>query len=349
MEMVSPLKIFCHRQKIDAYLAGLPVFPVTLELGLTTTCNRSCPDCPSGNGKPGLFLRPETARRLFSLCRGNTSGVIFTGGEPTLHPGFGRFLASARGHGFSDVAVITNGSLLDREEILSPLLQCASVVRISLYEWQGAEPKGLDPTLRRIEGLRSRIEKTGSKLQIGTSMLTTAADREDLGRVAAEVRAAGAHWIYFHPSCIITPTGLRIQESQERILDSMDACRREQPDGFAVHYLAERFSSEAVCFQGYHSAHFILVVGADGANYLSSETKYQPCFRIASAEEYADDGFMWKPRRLEKIAAVRSEDYLAARSRNRGALYNHVLEKAKRSSTGNPSPEATDFLHPHIL
>jgi MoaA/NifB/PqqE/SkfB family radical SAM enzyme len=347
MEMVSPLKIFWHRQKVGAYLSGSPVFPITLELGLTTACNRSCPDCPSGKGKPGLFLNPETARRLFSLCRGNTSGVILTGGEPTLHPGFDRFLAFASGYGFSDVAVITNGSTLDREEISSPLLQHASVVRISLYEWQG--PKGLEPTLRRIERLRRRIEKTGSKLQIGTSMLTAAADRENLGRVAAEVRAAGAHWIYFHPSCVLAPTGLRIQENQERILGSMDACRREQPDGFAVHYLAERFSSEAVCFQGYHAAHFILVVGADGANYLSSETKYQPRFRIASAEEYADDEFMWKPRRLEKIAAVRSEDYLGARSRNRGVLYNHVLEKAAHSAVGKAPPEAPDFLLPHIL
>jgi MoaA/NifB/PqqE/SkfB family radical SAM enzyme len=349
MEMVSPLKIFWHHQKVDAYLAGSPVFPVTLELGLTTACNRSCPDCPSRKGKPGLFLSIDTAQRLFSLCQGNTSGVILTGGEPTLHPDFGRILAFTREYGFNDIAVITNGSMLDWEEISIPLLHHASVVRISLYGWQGEASKGLDSTLRHIERLRQRIEKTGSKLQIGTSMLTAAADRESLGRVAAEVRAAGAHWIYFHPTCVLTPTGLRKRQSQDRVLDAMEAFRREQPEGFDVHYLADRFSSEAVRFQGFHAAHFILVVGADGANYLSSETKYQPRFRIASITKYGDDKFLWKSPRLEKIAAVHSENYPHAGSRNRGVLYNHVLEKAIHSTVGKPPPETPDFLFPHIL
>lgn len=349
MEMVSARKIFWHREKVGAYLAGSPVFPVTLELGLTTVCNRSCPDCPSGKGKPGLFLAMETARRLFLLCRGNSFGAIFTGGEPTLHPDFGSFLALAQEHGFGDIAVISNGSRIDQEKIFTPLLKYASVVRVSLYDWEGSAPGELKATLQRVERLRGRIEKSGSNLQIGTSVLTQATNRKSLGCIAEQVRAAGAHWIYFHPTCVLTPTGLRERRDQDRILGAMESCRQDQPEGFAVHYLAERFSTDPVLFQGYHAAHFILVVGADGDNYLSSETKYQPRFRIASAEEYADNGFLWNPQRLEKIAAVHSEDYHAAGSRNRGILYNHVLEQAKRNSACPPAPTEPYFLFPHIL
>jgi MoaA/NifB/PqqE/SkfB family radical SAM enzyme len=349
MEMVSARKIFWHREKVGAYLAGSPIFPVTLELGLTTACNRSCPDCPSGKGKPGLFLSLDTARRLFSLCRGSAFGVIFTGGEPTLHPDFSYILALAQEHGFSDITVISNGSRINQEKVFTPLLQYASVVRVSLYDWEGSAPGELEAALRRVERLRGRIEKSGSNLQIGTSVLTQATNRESLGRIAEQVRAAGAHWIYFHPTCVLTPTGLRERRDQDRIIGAMESCRRDQPEGFAVHYLAERFSTDPVLFQGYHAAHFILVVGADGDNYLSSETKYQPRFRIASADEFTDAGFLWNPQRLGKIAAVHSGEYPAAGSRNRGVLYNHALEQAKRDSSGNPAHTEPDFLFPHIL
>ncbi len=204
-EMVSPRKIFWHAGKVAAFLAGEPIYPATLELGLTTACNRSCPDCPSRKGRPGLFLDAATAGRLFSLCRGRTFGVILSGGEPTLHPGFGAILAAARENGFRDVVVISNGSRLGRAEVAEPLLRHASVVRVSLYDWLEGGPSGHSPTLRRIERLRAKIEKTGSSLKIGASLLTRGAGPESLGRAAAAVRAAGAHWLYLHPTCVSTP------------------------------------------------------------------------------------------------------------------------------------------------
>jgi organic radical activating enzyme len=349
LEMVSPRKIFWHGDKVSDFLAGGPIFPATLELGLTTACDRSCPDCPSRRGRPGLFLDADTAVRLFALCRGRTFGAILSGGEPTLHPGFGGILAAARENGFRDVVVISNGSGLSRAKVAEPLLQHASAVRVSLYDWQEGEPAGHSPTLRRIERLRAKIERTGSPLKIGASLLTQGAGLQSLRRAAAAVRAAGAHWLYLHPTCVSTPRGTERARGQELLFAALDACRREQPPGFAVHYLAERFSDNPVAFQGYHAAHFIMVVGADGDNYLSSETKYQPRYRIAPAAAYADDDFFRSKGRLKKIAAVHSAAYPAGGSRNRGILYNQVLETAMRRSGDQGLAEAVEFILPHIL
>lgn len=348
-EMVSPQKIFWHKDKVAAFLAGEPISPATLELGLTTACNLSCPDCPSRRGRSGLFLSTDSAKRLFSLCRGRTFGAILSGGEPTLHPGFGAILAAAREHGFRDIVVISNGSLLDREETALPLLAHASVVRVSLYDWQESAPPGLNLTLKRIERLRARIEKTGSGLQIGTSFLTGGTNRKSLARAAAAIRAAGAHWLYLHPTCVATPKGANRANGQQRLLSALESCRREQPPDFAVHYLARRFSTATIAFKGYHAAHFIMVVGADGDNYLSSETKYQPRFRIAASSGYADDDFFQNRERLQKIASVHSSDYAALGSRNRGVLYNHVLEAARLGSAGKELSDGAEFLLPHIL
>jgi hypothetical protein len=349
LEMVSARKIFWHKDKVASFLAGKPIFPVTLELGLTTACNRSCPDCPSRKGRPGQFLAEKTARRLFSLCRGRTFGAIFSGGEPTLHPGFGSLLAAARENGFRDVVVISNGSRLDRDEVVVPLLDHASVVRVSLYDWQEGARSGSSPTLGRITRLRELIEKTGSSLQIGTSLLTRGAGRKSLSRAAAAVRAAGAHWIYFHPTCVAAAGGVSRQRGQENLLSALAACRRDQPPDFAVHYLAQRFSDAPVFFHGYHAARFIMVVGADGANYLSSETKYRSGYRIAREADYMDDDFYSRPGRLEKIAAVGSDDYPAGGSRNRGILYNQALEEMRNDAAGRGRFQELDFLFPHIL
>jgi len=347
LEMVSPRKIFWHRDKVAAFLAGEPIFPATLELGLTTACDRSCPDCPSRKGRPGLFLDAGTAHRLFSLCRGRTFGAILSGGEPTLHPGFAGILAAARENGFRDVAVISNGSRLDREDVSLPLLRHASVVRVSLYDWNERQPAILSPTFMRIQRLRAKIEKTGSPLQIGASLLTQGAGLESLRRAAAAVRAAGAHWLYLHPTCVATPGGTNRVRGQELLLDALAVCRGEQSPGFAVHYLAQRFSDTPAIFQGYHAAHFIMVVGADGDNYLSSETKYQPGYRIAQRADYENEDFFLNSARRKRIAAVSSDNYTAGGSRNRGILYNQVLEEARQGV--EKIPEIPDILLPHIL
>lgn len=349
LEMVSPLKVLWHRDKVAGFLAGAAIFPVTLELGLTTACNLCCPDCPSRMGQPGLFLPLETARRLFVLCRGRTFGVILSGGEPTLHPGFGQILAMAREHEFRDVTVISNGSRLDCDEVAVPLLRHASVVRVSLYDWPGEKPPGLSPTLKRIERLRRAIDQSGSRLQIGVSLLTRGIGRRQLSPAASVVRAAGAHWLYLHPTCVSTPRGSARIQGQERLLAALESCRRDQPPGFAVHYLKQRFSSGPLVFNGYHAAHFVMVVGADGDNYLSSETKYQPRYRIAAAADYARGDLFSDPPRRAAIAAVRSSDYPAGGGRNRGVFYSQVLEEIRRASKAKAAPALPDFLLPHIL
>jgi len=346
LEMVSPRKIFWHRDKVAAFLAGEPIFPATLELGLTSACNLSCRDCPSRKGRPGLFLDVDLARRLFSLCRGRTFGAIISGGEPTLHPAFGRVLSAARENGFRDIVIISNGTRLNREEVAGALLDFASAVRVSLYDLGQGAPPDKSPTLLRIGRLRDKIEKTGSSLKIGASLLTHGSSLESLRRAAAAVRAAGAHWLYFHPTCVAVAGDAIRAQGQESLLAALEDCRREQAPGFAVHYLSQRYADAPVVFQGYHAAHFIMVVGADGDNYLSSETKYQPRYRIASGVAYGDDDFFQQRERLDKIIAVNSTAYPAGGSRNRGVLYNQELEEAKQ---GTRIPAAPEFLLPHIL
>jgi len=201
-EIGSSRKITYHREKLDAYLRGEYIFPATLELDLTSACNRHCPNCASNTQLPLCHLPTEIVKRLLASLEGQTRGLILTGGEPTLAPNFSETLHLARPAGFEELAVVTNGTFLGEEKIAAALLENTSAVRVSLYDWDAESCAGLDPTLKRIEALRARIEHHSSPLQIGVSALTSTENTSILSAVAEKVRSAGAHWIYFHPLCI---------------------------------------------------------------------------------------------------------------------------------------------------
>ena len=97
-------------------------FPVEVLIKTTLNCNHFCPKCPHGIG-----VYPQGAKYNMSfntlkkvLDEGKTKGlqsVVFTGGEPTMHPEITKFLDYTGKLGFPDVSLITNGSLLNNNII----------------------------------------------------------------------------------------------------------------------------------------------------------------------------------------------------------------------------------------
>jgi GTP 3',8-cyclase len=346
-EIASTRKITYHAEKLQAYLRGEPIFPATLELDLTSVCNRRCANCPSTTTLPAYSLSTDFVSRLFARLEGQTRGLLLTGGEPTLAHNFAETLALARTRGFRDVVVVTNGSFLGEEKIAQALLKHASAIRISLYDWNAKSCSGMAPTLKRIETLRSRIEREGSSLQIGVSALTSHENVAALNIVARAVASAGAHWVYFHPTCTKWELGTPVLMDQQGVLEQTTACRRAQTDGFRAFVFSERYTSGEIEFEGYHTSHFLLVVGADGMNYLGAEVKYQPAHIIADVAGDWRDDFLWQSERLERIRAVNSRTFPAIGSRHRGILYNNLIEQM-RQTDALPVTQDT-FLFPHIL
>lgn len=348
--VASPLKVTWHGDKVREYCRGESIYPATLELDLTSQCTRTCDDCPSSRGRSSMHLDRSFVERLLGALGGRTRGLLLTGGEPTMAKLFGWTLAEARRRGFEEIAVVTNGSLLDREPVANDLMNLASTIRVSLYDWASPACSGPEPTLRQIERLRSRIDAAGSPLNIGVSLLTSADRTEKLIPMAEAVRSAGAHWVYFHPVCVGWDTGAPSRVSQARVLEGLNAWRARLSNGFEAYVAEERYSDAPLSFEAYHGAHFLLVIGADGMNYLGAEVKYQQKFAIADVAGAWREDFLRDPARLSRIASVNSRNYTAIGSRHRGALYSHVLERRRfgEAAEGSPSDQAA-FLFPHIL
>jgi len=344
--VAGPSKVAAEPEKLDAYLRGEPIFPTSLELDLTTECTRACPECPSTTAPVQRTMSGELLEWLLGELGGRTPGLLLTGGEPTLAPLFSQALALARRRGFREIAVVTNGSRLDLPEVFEPLLEHVTTIRLSLYDWTGDEGVArADETLRRITALRELIDRSDSRLRIGVSALTSTTRAARLAELAAAVRDAGAHWLYFHPLCRKWGQGTPELDDQDDVLDVIDRIGASMNGDLFVCACRERYVPSALRFDGYHAAHFLLVVGADGQNYLAPEVKYQPEHVIADLTRRPSDP-LHDPRRVAAIAGVHSAAYPARGSRHRGILYSDWLQSRLDGGTANG---CSDYLFPFIL
>ena len=352
VEMASPYKVTYHKRKLEAYLDRERIFPACLELDLSTECNRHCPFCPSATGLSASRLELGFIERLLGHLGGETRGLLLSGGEPTMATTFPDTLRIAREHGFLEIAVVTNGDFLSEDVIAEALCTHATTIRVSLYDWTRISGETLRSTLDRIEHLRAQIEKTKSPLQIGVSALTNSENAAKIAEVGRTVAVAGAHWIYFHPFCIHWAEGAPQRIDQDGVLEAIVNFRNTSADEFGVFTSPDRYAEYDTRFDGYHAAHFLLVVGADGMNYLGAEVKYHRQHALANLGGRWDENFLWNDGRLARIAAARSDTYPALGSRHRGILYNHVIQVLINRETPLSDDEQageTSYLYPHIL
>jgi hypothetical protein len=351
MEVASGYKIAAHRERVLSYLRNEAVYPVSLELDLTSRCSRACRDCPSTRASEHWEVDEDFVEKLFAALRGNVPGLLLTGGEPTISPLFPSTLALARRSGFRDVAVVTNGSHLDRDDVCAALLAHASTIRVSLYDWEEEVFAGAESIFEHLLALRRRIDATGSPLRIGVSALTSTERLKRLPRLVEAAAASGAHWLYFHPRCRHWDLGRPLPEEQSGVPDEIDRLRAAYAGRIEIDVSTQRYQDFPLRFSSYHAAHFLMVVGADRKNYLGAEVKYHPDFVIADLGSGIHEGFLWQASRLERIAAFDSGHYPAQGSRHRGVLYNDFIEKLKHKDAGaerilNDPPR---FRYPAIL
>lgn len=347
----SAAKVSTEVERIQAYLKGERIFPLTIELDLTQLCTRVCPGCPySVSKRAGLTLNLSFLDRLFGILGQNTPGIVLSGGEPTLVPHFPETLALARKKGFKEVAVITNGSRLDDPKVVAALLEYATAVRVSLYDWQTDESEYFLKELKNIEKLRSLIDKTGSKLEIGASMLTRNENISRFMPVGKRAVEAGIDWLYFHPYCVDWELKLPKQADQEGVLEAIEDLKKAIPDA-NIQVPVDRYLKQPLYFEKMHGSHFLIQVGADGINYAGPECKYEKEYNLLNLNEYLDDDFLWHPERIEKLNQINSENFTFISTKHRPPMFSDYIQKIIDGKIALPPNNGVqeEFAYPHII
>lgn len=264
-----------------------------------------------------------------------TRGLLLAGGEPTLATTFCDTLHLAAELGFLNVAVISNGAHLANEKIADHLTSYATSLRISLSNVTpesygksfGCDPSEFWKVLKSIRKLRSKIDRENSPLQIGIASLTAPENHDDLVQLVDHAKDAGAHWLYFHPFIDGWTTGSPVRTNQEVALASIKNLVHSSSTDFPVMFFDKRYASDDVYFEGYHSAFFLLMVGADKRIYLGAETKYQPAYEVYDLSNWQGAEFLAAPELRQKVLSFSSSRYAPIYSRGRGVLYNDLIEK----------------------
>ena len=124
-----------------------------------TACNQRCVSCPFPADVDRSFRSAaEIQAALQAAKEKGATGVVFSGGEPTIHPELPELVQEARQLGLA-VCLATNGVLLAERNVLESLYK-AGVGRIQVHLFSG------DETLHQsLAGGQSRLEASLSAIQ----------------------------------------------------------------------------------------------------------------------------------------------------------------------------------------
>ncbi|MEZ4399494.1 MAG: radical SAM protein [Kofleriaceae bacterium] len=130
-------------------------------------CQMACAFCFVDRGVGDLPVAEVTAE-LDRLAARHTDHVVFSGGEPTLHPGLPTLVAHARARGFATVEIQTNGVRCDDPAYVDALVTAGlTKATVSLHSMDPATsdaitrmPGGFHRTVAGLHNLAARGVET---------------------------------------------------------------------------------------------------------------------------------------------------------------------------------------------
>lgn len=154
-------------------------------------CNQNCTCCvfrrPSDN--PASVHPNAIGRRIRSALRSGADELVFTGGEPTLHPALPKLVAFARKSGALRIVLETNATLIDSARASALRQSGVDRARVNLSDTTSAwdditrDPGGTEAALRGIHCLlRQNIEVEVAALLIRSTVARIDALPGDLRR-----------------------------------------------------------------------------------------------------------------------------------------------------------------------
>jgi len=138
-------KIAFHKDRVDAWLRGEKVAPITMDMALTQKCTYNCIFCyanlqqhPSKSAEWGVYA--SFLDDAIEIGHKNGEGVkaisLISDGESTLSPHFYKFIMKGKENGI-DMASGTNGFALKKDE-LSDLINALTYLR---FNFDAGEPE----------------------------------------------------------------------------------------------------------------------------------------------------------------------------------------------------------------
>jgi len=309
-EPFSSHKILNHFERVQALVAGEPVFPVTVEIDPSNKCNHRCQWCVSAQSHTGEQLEYERFVELIAELESQDvrSIVLKGGGEPTVHPRINDMLQVCADRGLA-VGLITNGSM-PREGTPQTLLETAEWVRISLDAALPATHRLIHGTadfsriLRNVEYLTGHTKRT----LVGLNFVADQRNYREIVAFAQLARSVGA--AYASIRCAFNPEAALPVEIREEMRRQASVAKKLDNHRFRV--LLGNFTDQYLNadprqpfpWRRCLGPNLVGIVGADGEVYACCFLRGNKAFSFGNVNEQSFEAVWTGPRRREVMARV---------------------------------------------
>ena len=300
VKQFSSDKILQHIDRIHEWRETGISRPITYELDLTNRCNNKCPHCFGFyNRKKNLVSMPyEFANDILHQIKyfGGKAITFTGGGEPLMHPDFCKLAKKAHDLNI-DVALITNGNLLNAENIKCILENC-TWVRISLdagtkevyKERHGMNHESYKKLLEKIRKLCELKKKMKSKTKIGLGYLTPLGENGDVVDFLMLAYLLEIDYVQFRP--MLNYFGNKIEQDNKKSatlvedicnMDSRDISSKKKLHKWDI--LCSKHKYDKI-ISGNISKEYGKCYGHNFATVISSTGKMYICCHMRGVEKY---------------------------------------------------------------
>ena len=288
----SPMKVYWHRDRLDALARGEVPSPTQVQLIISDLCNQDCSFCAyrmsgnlsnelfgearedgSINNNPNRMISYEKIIEILedSAAMGVKAIQLTGGGEPTVHPKFEQVVERCYELGL-EVGVVTNGVKLTPK--LIDLLTKAMWVRVSVdastvdsyVSIRHVPIAHYTRVWNNIREMAKRKKATGSNVTIGVGFVVTKENYKEVVDATDQARAAGVD--NFRISAVFQPEDEKYFESfhAEAVKLCSDAEALETDTYQVVNMFGDRVSDLVLKYPDYEFCgyqHFNTYIGAD--------------------------------------------------------------------------------------
>lgn len=203
--MLDGSKVLYHRERIEAWLRGERIAPITIDCALTTKCSYRCVYCYGKMQAINQYPNLEKQVIFDFLDDAAEIGVkavsFVSDGESTCNPNLKDAIARGKNNGL-DMALGTNGYLLKDDE-LEEILPCLTYLRFNISAGEreryayihGCKPEAYDKIVNTIKkAVRIKKEKNLS-VTIGMQMVLLPEFKDQIIPLANLGKKSGADYL----------------------------------------------------------------------------------------------------------------------------------------------------------
>lgn len=197
-------KLAWHRERVEAWLRGERIAPITIDLSLTRRCTYRCVYCYGQlqHNDERQMTREVIVRFFDDAAQIGVKAVsLISDGESTCSPHFREAILHARAVGL-DVGTATNGYLLDTET-LEAILPALTYLRFNISaaeparyaEIHGCGPRAFDRVMANIRASVAIKRRLGLPVTLGLQMVLLPAFRDQILPLARLGRELGVDYL----------------------------------------------------------------------------------------------------------------------------------------------------------